>query len=203
MKDILSAATLNNDFNPNLPTVVDTDASTVAIGAALQQTEYRIMKPISFASKTLTETESKWSTREQEALAIIWALQKFRRYLIGRPFVVQTDHSSLQWLLDAKQPKLIRWAILMSEFTFQIIYQKGTANEHADCLSRNIPIDHHESELTEHATPQVAAIEVRTGIQGLREEQERDSETCEFCQKGRLEEINGMTFQGRIFVPLS
>lgn len=71
LKEALSQATANHHFDPGLPTIVDTDASRFAIGVALQQIQDNTFRPIAFASRTFTTTEQNWSTREQEAYAII------------------------------------------------------------------------------------------------------------------------------------
>lgn len=124
LKQKLQEVTLNHHFEPNVPTIVDTDASGVAIGAVLFQTKNNQLYPIVFASRKLTKTERNWSTREREAFAVVWGLHKFRRFIISIYFVVRTDHSSLRWLIKAEQLKLVRWSILLSEFDFTLIYNK-------------------------------------------------------------------------------
>lgn len=123
------------DFN--FPFIIQTDASNVGIGAVLVQwinDEYRV---IQYISRILQAPERKWSTREKEALAILWACEQFRPYIIGSHFTVETDHQSLKWLLEAKAPaRLVRWALRLSEFDFEIRYRRGSQNANADALSR-------------------------------------------------------------------
>ena len=67
--------------------------------------------------------------REKEALGIIWALEKFRPFLLGTRFLVRTDHSSLKWLLEAKSGRLQRWALKLAEFgSFEIQHRSGVSN---------------------------------------------------------------------------
>lgn len=82
------------DFN--LPFVLQTDASTVGIGAVLAQETDGVEHVIAFASRALSETEKRYSTTEQECLTVVWAIKKFRPYLEGYSFKVITDHSSLR-----------------------------------------------------------------------------------------------------------
>ena len=90
-----------------------------------------------YLSRTLQPGERKWNIRELEALGILWALETLRPYLIGFKFTVVTDHESLKWLMTAQKPaRLVRWAIRLSEFDFEIVHKKGIENGDADMLSR-------------------------------------------------------------------
>lgn len=120
------------DFNQRFE--LTTDASKFALGAVLSQNS----KPICFASRTLNETEQRYSTIERELLAIVWATKNFRPYLFGTNFVLYTDHRPLVWLKNLKEPnsKLTRWALKLEEFNFEIKYLPGKTNKVADALSR-------------------------------------------------------------------
>jgi hypothetical protein len=108
------------------PFKVTTDASDEGIGAVLSQEIEGIEKVIQFASKTLQPAEKKWCVREKEALAIIHACETFLPYLYGTKFIVETDHHSLQWLMKVTVPAiLVRWALRLAEYDFDIKYKRG------------------------------------------------------------------------------
>lgn len=94
--------------------------------------------PVCFASRTLNEHETRYSTIEKELLAIVWATKYFRPYLYGKQFTIRTDHRPLVWLNSLKEPnaKLQRWKIKLGEYNFDIEYVKGKDNQVADGLSR-------------------------------------------------------------------
>ncbi|GJS32104.1 reverse transcriptase domain-containing protein [Tanacetum coccineum] len=86
----------------------------------------------------MTEAESNYTTTEKEMLAVVYAFEKFRSYLIMNKSVVYTDHSSLKYLFNKKDAKarLLRWVLLLQEFDFKVIDTKGAKNYAADHLSR-------------------------------------------------------------------
>ncbi|KAJ2947350.1 hypothetical protein O0L34_g17078 [Tuta absoluta] len=120
------------------PFILTTDASDVAIGAVLSQGTLGSDKPVAYASRTLSETETRYSTIEKEMLAIMWAVKYFRPYLYGRKFTIYTDHRPLTWLRSIKDPdsKLTRWGLKLAEYNYDVVYKKGSLNTNADALSR-------------------------------------------------------------------
>ena len=114
------------------------DASDLAVGAVLGQRVEGKPYVVYYASKTLNEAQRNYTTTEKELLAVIYALDKFRSYLIGSDIVIFTDHSALKYLLTKHNSKarLIRWVILLQEFNIQIRDKKGVENVVADHLSR-------------------------------------------------------------------
>ena len=122
----------------SLPFELMCDASDYAVGAVLGQRRGKDPYVVYYASKTLNEAQMNYTTTEKEMLAVVFALDKFRSYLVGSPVTVYTDHSALKYLLtkmDAK-PRLIRWVLLLQEFNLQIKDKKGVENVVADHLSR-------------------------------------------------------------------
>ncbi|GJZ01592.1 reverse transcriptase domain-containing protein [Tanacetum coccineum] len=114
------------------------DASDFAIGAVLGQRHEKHFRPIHYASKTMNEAESHYTTTEKEMLAVVYAFKKFRSYLILNKSIVYTDHSALKYLFAKKDSKarLLRWVLLLQEFKFKVIDTKGAENLAADHLSR-------------------------------------------------------------------
>ncbi|KAL4312919.1 hypothetical protein GQ457_01G019590 [Hibiscus cannabinus] len=121
-----------------LPFELMCDASDYAVGAVLGQRKGKIFHPTYYASKTLNDAQVNYTTTEKEMLAVIFAFDKFRSYLIGTKVIVHTDHSAIKYLLSKKdaKPRLIRWILLLQEFDIEIIDRKGTENQVADHLSR-------------------------------------------------------------------
>lgn len=137
-KKLLTNAPLLQFPDFEKPFVLTTDASNYAIGAVLSQGTIGNDKPVAYASRTLSDTESRYSTIEKELLAVIWAVKHFRPYLYGKKFVIYTDHRPLAWLYSLKEPnsKLTRWRLRLEEYDFEIRYKKGQQNTNADALSR-------------------------------------------------------------------
>ncbi|GKD72128.1 reverse transcriptase domain-containing protein, partial [Tanacetum coccineum] len=114
------------------------DASDYAIGAVLGQRIEKHFRPIHYASKTMTEAESNYTTTKKEMLTVVYAFEKLWSYLIMNKSIVYTDHSALKYLFAKKDSKarLLRWVLLLQEFDFNVIDTKGAENLAADHLSR-------------------------------------------------------------------
>ncbi|GFW08704.1 transposon Tf2-8 polyprotein [Trichonephila clavipes] len=119
------------------------DASNYALGAVLLQGEGSDEHTIENASRLLTPARN-YSTTEREALAVVWALKKFRGYIEGTEITVASDHQPLKWLLNLKSPTgLVRWALEIQSFNLKVQYIPGKANVVADMLSH--PVQEEES----------------------------------------------------------
>ncbi|XP_055590022.1 uncharacterized protein K02A2.6-like [Uranotaenia lowii] len=146
IKKVLQSDLLLTHYNPSLELIVAGDASKKGIGAVIM---HRFpdgqLKAIAHASKTLTSTEQNYSQVEKEALALVFAVTKFRRMLLGRQFTLQTDHQPLLKVFGLKKGiplhtanRLQRWALSLLGFDFNVEYISTDKFGYADVLSRLI-----------------------------------------------------------------
>ncbi|GJT80186.1 reverse transcriptase domain-containing protein [Tanacetum coccineum] len=114
----------------DLPFELMCDASDFAIGAVLGQQKNKHFQPIHYASKTMTEAQAHYTTTEKELLAVVYAFEKFRSYLVLSKSIVYTDHSAIKYLFTKKdaKPRLMRWILLLQEFDV-IIRDKKRSRE--------------------------------------------------------------------------
>ena len=138
LKKALISAPIIQPPDWSLPFEIMCDASDYAVGAVLGQTKDKKHHAISYASKTLTGPQLNYATTEKELLAVVFAIDKFRSYLVGAKVIVYSDHAALKYLLTKKdaKPRLIRWILLLQEFDLEIRDKKGVENSVADHLSR-------------------------------------------------------------------
>lgn len=138
LKRLLTTAPILRQSDETKPYVLRTDSSGYAIGAVLLQGEGADERPIEYASRLLTSSERNWTTTEREALAVVWALERFRGYIEGCRVTIASDHQPLKWLLTLKTPtgRLARWALKIQGFNVRIEYLPGKQNVVADTLPR-------------------------------------------------------------------
>nr|GEW55378.1 reverse transcriptase domain-containing protein [Tanacetum cinerariifolium] len=138
LKRMLTEALILIALDWDMPFELMCDAIDFAIGGVLGQRRDKHFRPIHYASKTMTEAESKYTTTEKEMLAVVYAFEKFRSYLILNKSIVYMDHSALKYLFSKKDSKarLLCWVLLLQEFTFKVVDTKGEENLAADHLSR-------------------------------------------------------------------
>lgn len=122
------------------PFTISCDASSVGLGAVLSQISDSGEVVIAYASRTLSKQEQKFSATERECLAVIWAVERFRPYVEGTKFTVVTDHYSLLWLNNLKDPqgRLARWTMRLQPYDFDLVHRKGKENVVPDLLSRTV-----------------------------------------------------------------
>ena len=181
IKEILAQATLLNHPVPAAPTCIVTDASDRAVGAALQQMVSGTWRPISYFSKTLKPSETRYSTFDRELLAVYLAIRHFRYFVEGREFHIRTDHKPLTYALNARpdrhSPRQIRHLDFIAQFTSDIRFVKGTDNAAADALSRitinatqgPLPvIDFHAMALAQQSDPDLQHLQASNTSLDLR-----------------------------------
>ncbi|MFH4977117.1 hypothetical protein AB6A40_003826 [Gnathostoma spinigerum] len=144
LKNELAGATVLVHYDPKLPLVLATDASSYGVGAVLMH-RYAdgSEKPIAHASKTLTAAEKNYGQIDKEGLAIIYGVKKFHQYLAGRQFELVTDHKPLVAIFNpakgipqTMENRLQRWALCLSGYRYTIRYKPTTQHSNADALSR-------------------------------------------------------------------
>ena len=134
---LVCAATLSIPNTADL-FVLDTDASDLSIGAELSQIQGGIAKVIGYGSMVLTPPQRKYCTTRKELLAVITFTRRYRHYLLGRRFILRTDHNSLIWLLSFRniQGQLARWIEELAQYDMEVQHRPGKKHSNADVLSR-------------------------------------------------------------------
>lgn len=140
LKKILTSNPVLKNPDYTKPFIVQCDASDHGVGAVLVQGEGEDEHTIAYMSQKLSATQKKYHTTERECLAVILAIEKFRPYIEGTKFTVITDHASLRWLQNLKDPagRVGRWALRLQAHDFELKHRKGKFMVVADALSRSI-----------------------------------------------------------------
>jgi transposase InsO family protein len=130
-------------FDPSRPIVVSCDASPVGIGAVLAHVIDGIERPVMFISRSLSTAERNYSQVEKEGLSVIFAVIRLRQYLLGRHFVIWTDHKPLLALFDPDKrlppvaaARVLRWSLILAAYSYSIKFRRGIEHGNADALSR-------------------------------------------------------------------
>nr|XP_054764688.1 uncharacterized protein LOC129271338 [Lytechinus pictus] len=138
IKALLTSAPVLTLPNAHDPFILDTDASSTAIGAELLQVQNGEEKVIAYGSLSLSPQQRNYCVTRRELLALVLFCRQYRHYLLGRPFTVRTDHGSLTWLLNFKTPtgQLSRWLEELGQYNMKIEHRPGRRHSNADSLSR-------------------------------------------------------------------
>ena len=128
-------------YDPAADTKVSADASTYGLGAVLLQHQNGGWKPIAYASRSLTETETHYAQIEKEALATTWACERFSNYILGKSIYIETDHKPLVPLLNTKNldslpPRVLRFRLRLARFSFTVEHVPEKLLYTADALSQ-------------------------------------------------------------------
>lgn len=140
LKVCLTTAPILATPDYSLEFTIQTDACDLGMGAVITQVQEGNERVIEYMSQKFSPAQQKYSTTEKECLAVILAVEKFRCYIEGVFFTVITDHSSLTWLHNLKDPvgRLARWALRLQAYNYNLIYRKGKLNVVPDALSRSV-----------------------------------------------------------------
>ena len=141
LKIRFTSAPILQHFDPEAPTVLETDASDYAMGTILSQEDSKgVLHPIAFDSRKLLPAELNYEIHDKELLAIVWAMKRWRSMLLSAKLSIKvlTDHQALTYFMTNKQlnRRQVRWAELLADYDFTITYRPGKQSEKPDALSR-------------------------------------------------------------------
>lgn len=163
MKEDLCKVPVLQYYNPNKEIMLSVDASQFGVGAVLLQNNL----PVAYASKSLTEVQSRWAQIEKETYAIVWGCERFHQFIYGRKIIIESDHKPLEYIF--KKPlidtpmRLQRMRIRLQMYEFSIKFKKGALMYIADTLSRAFMEDLEE----ENDILKVAEIEIQSTLEHL------------------------------------
>ena len=199
LKEELSKPTTLALYNPQAELKVSADASSFGLGSVLFQQEEEVWKPVAYASRSMSETEMRYAQIEKEALAVTWACEKYTDYLLGRKFLIESDHKPLIPLLNTKQldnlpPRVLRFRLRLARYDYTVQHVPGKDLYTADTLSR-APVAGMESEeksLQEEVEMFVDAVQsslpaTKQRLDAYKQAQEQDSvclQLMQYCQQG-------------------
>ena len=141
VKTELTTQTVLALYDPQANTKISADASSHGLGAVLLQKNGKEWRPVAYASRAMTETDTRYAQIEKEALAITWACEKFSTYILGKHISIETDHKPLVPILGSKhldnlQPRVLRFCLRLMRFSYSITHVAGKLLYTADALSR-------------------------------------------------------------------
>ena len=154
LKDAVASAPCLSHPQFDLPFILETDASNFAVGAVLSQPssmdKLEDLLPVGFFSRKMSPSERNYDVHDKELLAIICALDHWSHYFLGAPHELKifTDHRNLVYFRSRQtlSPRLLRWSMFLNQFSFVLMYRKGSTNIPADLLSRRVDFVEEECE---------------------------------------------------------
>ena len=169
LKNAIVQAPILHYPNPNKPYIVYTDASDDTCRAQLSQEHKGTEFPVAFLSHTFSETQCKWSTTEQEAFRVYYAITKWNYYLQGANIIVRNDHKPLAHFLNGKNVnnKVNRWSLELATYNITFEWISRAKNKAADCLSRLIPTTGTSINMPTASTPDGPAFHTRSCTQKM------------------------------------
>ena len=138
LKKALITAPIVQPPDWNLPFEIMCDASDYAVGVVLGQRVDKKLNVIHYGSKTLDSAQRNYATMEKEFLAVMFACEKFRSYIVDSKVTIHSDHAAIKYIMEKmdNKPRLIKWVLLLQEFDLHAVDRKGGDNPVADNLSR-------------------------------------------------------------------
>lgn len=179
-------------FDPRDPTMLVADASPTGLGAVLLQEDSRgVKRVIAYASKALTDLERKYFQTEREALALVWAVDRFRLYLQGVKFKLVTDCKPLEFLFSPRSKpclRIERWVLRLQSYSYRVVYEPGITNI-ADALSRlcSTKADDFDVDGEQH----ISLVTKSTGLEAVTVEEIRLETQKDQTIKEVIEAMNG------------
>ena len=196
IKQELTKPTVLVLYDPQAETKVSADASSIGWGAVLLQLDGQMWKPVAYASRALSDTERRYAQIEKEGLATTWACEKFCTYILGRSFVVETDHKPLVPLLNTKHldnlpPRILRFRLRLAKYDYIAQHVPGKLLYAADALSRAPMQGKGEEELQEEVEAYVNHVTMSSipattrRLEDYRQAQMEDAECSQVRRTGQ------------------
>ncbi len=192
LKQRFTTAPILHHPDPDLPFIVEVDASNIGIGAILSQRQGAPAKmyPCAYYSRKLTPSERNYDVGDRELLAMKSALEEWRHWLEGanHPFTVLTDHRNLEYLKTARRlnPRQARWSLFFTRFDFKVTYRPGTKNVKADALSRQFAENSEPNPPENIIPPTVVIAPIQWDIITEIEQANSDQDIPPDCPENRL-----------------